>query len=522
MSFPRLLERRLEQDFSPRLNHTHTLLDNLSSQVQNTLSDPYSLTALAFAPLVGKFAQGHICAGLQNLFRPAGLSAHAARGISFGAGFSVEILGYETLHRGLRVGLGGADPALLSREQFITGLKHSATQFFFLKAGAHFTQGAPILLSHFAVDAAMVAGNRLTGQSHGNLVQDFIQADLMHWQVKAGLGVFHGAMPSVAIHARALDLYASANPKPLSILPVQRNPLAGVMRSEGAPAKIPHDQIPRDKIQSMGKIPDVFCNRMLGDGNLVGLGVWSIGQERPVLIPKPGVRGEMSATQVRTQAQQSAQAKFKANPIPEKFSTAVRGLSKEGSESELKFQGSMPGLNDTIYRFRREGDALVIVHRDGAPKLRVLHEGEILKDKTMRVQDGDIVEVGGEAPFVFSTSPWTSVKVKASPVPAGTVADPFIQPLSAQQAPRHFREALSEVLSQRIGVRVVDQGVVHYTVSKRPGLETDIVKIIASIRSCPIRVKRGAEVLEADNANGLALKAGDVVKIGEEPAFIYQ
>lgn len=402
MSLPRLLQRRFEQDASPRLNPTHTLLDHLNTQAQNILSDPYSLTALAFAPLVGKFAQASLSAALQKLFRPAGLSAQAARTFSSGAGFSVEVLGYETLHRGLRVGLGGADPVLLSREQFLTGLKQSATHFFFLKTGAHFTQGAPMLLSHLAGDAAMVVGNRLTGQSHGSLVQDFIHADLMHWQVKAGLGVFHGAMPSVAIHARALDLYASAHPKPLAALRMQKNPLAVVMSSEGVPAKIPHDQIPKDKIKPMGEIPTVITNRLIVDGNIVGIGVWGIGQEHPVLITKPGTEGEVSVAQARTQAQQSAQLRFRTNPVPEKFATAARAASKEGSESELKFQGSMPGLNDTIYRFRREGDTLLIIQRDGAPKLRVLHEGKILKGEILRVQQGDIIELNGMEPFVFS------------------------------------------------------------------------------------------------------------------------
>lgn len=399
MSLPRLLDRSTQSNLRV-LNENQIFLDKTLQNGTQVLSDPYNLTALALSPLFGKIVQSTAAPVLQS-YSLSRFTSFAAQGMSKGLGFGAEVLGFESVHRGLRVYVGNAEPRLLSKEEFLKGLSLSASHFFIFKTSAGLAGPHSYLLSHFAGDAAMVLGDRLQNNSQGSLVMDFVKADAMHWQLKAGLSAFHVSFPSLAIQSRALDLHAFENPRPLPTLQVRKNPLVAAMQSEAAFAKIPHDQIPKDKIGSMGKIPDVICNRMLGDGNVVGLGVWAIGQERPVLIPKPGIEGEVSQAQARIQAQQAAQTQFKGNPVPEKFGRAVSGAAREGKEVELKFVGSHPGLNDTIYQLRREGDTLVIKHRDGSPKLFVLHEGEILKGKIQRVQEGDVIQLGEEVPFVF-------------------------------------------------------------------------------------------------------------------------
>lgn len=538
MSLPRLLDRSPQR--SPRvLNENHIFLDKTLQNGTQVLSDPYSLTALALSPLFGKIVQSTAAPVLQS-YSLSRFTSFAAQGMSKGLGFGAEVLGFESVHRGLRVYVGNAEPRLLSKEEFLKGLSLSASHFFIFKTSAGLAGPHSYLLSHFAGDAAMVLGDRLQNNSQGSLVMDFVKADAMHWQLKAGLSAFHVSFPSLAIQSRALDLHAFENPRPLPTLQVKKNPLVAAMQSEAVFAKIPHDQIPKDKIGSMGKLPDVICNRMLGDGNVVGLGVWAIGQERPVLIRNPGVKIELPEAQYRRQAQESAQLQFRANPVPEKFATALRGAAKEGSESELKFVGSMPGLNDTIYRFSREGDTLVIVQRDGAPKLRVLHEGEILKGKTIRVQEGDIVEMDGIAPFVFSASLWLGVSplplpngnaVKASSGIVGDLIFPkelsassikpasaYLESLAAAEVPQHFKDALGEILAERVGVKTVSEGDLHYILSRRTGIEGDSIYIFPLISSCPIQVLRAnqSHALEVDPKEGLALKEGDTLIIGSQ------
>lgn len=216
MSLPRLLLRHQEYNKPLQLTPNQLFLDRINREVSKGLTDSYVYFAMVGAPLLGKSFQGVLGNYAHAVFRTESFPLRVSRVMAATGGFGVEVLSFEALHRSLRVLIGGADPSLLSREQFWAGVRHSGPNLLLLKAGGHITRGQPYLVSHWVGDLAMVTGNRLVGESHGSFIQDFLHADILHWQMKAGLSLLHGSFPGFSLQTQSLSLFANSLARPAS------------------------------------------------------------------------------------------------------------------------------------------------------------------------------------------------------------------------------------------------------------------------------------------------------------------
>lgn len=212
-----LLERRLRAGLptsSVVLNQNQILQDHLSAEARDSLSDPIALTAMSFAPSFGKLGRIGILRGTERCLGTAStLMTRATSSVlgSVGA-LGFEAVAYEGIQRNLRVFLGEGPSSLLSWESFSEGLTHSFLNIGILKGVGSATAATNPVLSHFASDGAMVAGNQAVAalgmipQSSESLLHQILQADAMNWQMKGGMSLFHHMMPSLVLNERSLGL----------------------------------------------------------------------------------------------------------------------------------------------------------------------------------------------------------------------------------------------------------------------------------------------------------------------------
>lgn len=211
-----LLQRRLQvgRPTSITLTPNQILADQAHTQMAEALSDPIALTAMSIAPLFGKLGRMGSLVSAERWFGNAAtaISSLASQATAGLIGFSVEVIAFESIHRGMRIYIEGAAQSLFNWENLKEGLSHSFLNFGILKMAGMATAGSPPLLGHFATDAAMVAGNQTAAalgmipSPAGSLLQQFVIADAMNWQMRGGLSLFHKAMPSLGMKEKALDL----------------------------------------------------------------------------------------------------------------------------------------------------------------------------------------------------------------------------------------------------------------------------------------------------------------------------
>ncbi|GEM_PF-6708712 len=188
-------------------------------------SDAYALAGMVAAPYMGGFAK----LGVLKILGPAEgiLARYGSQALANSVRLGMEAFTFEGVQRSLRVGIGKAEASLLSWEGsggFKKGLFHSALGFGFLKSAHLMSASQNPLFRHFLADAAMLAGNQaaahlgLIAKAQGSLIQQFVAADVLNWQMKAGLSLVHGAFPALGAMERSLDLSIRSQENKLSPL----------------------------------------------------------------------------------------------------------------------------------------------------------------------------------------------------------------------------------------------------------------------------------------------------------------
>lgn len=198
---PSLLERRASL-FSPiSLTSFQNTQDQLLYQWRTGLGDSCALAGMVIAPLLGKYVRGRLFSVLEPGMRSPSLwRTSSLQLLSRGFGLGAEVLSFEGLQRCLKVKIAGQSPSLLSwegEEGLRQGLLHSWVSFMLLKSSHQIFPASNLIAQHFLTDAATVAGNHLAAEmgilprSTQGIFQDLLQAEVMNWQMKAGLVLFH-------------------------------------------------------------------------------------------------------------------------------------------------------------------------------------------------------------------------------------------------------------------------------------------------------------------------------------------
>lgn len=214
-----LLERRIQLGLPTSLvtlSSTQILLDQSLQQAGDALSDPIALTAMGVAPVFGKLGRMGSVWGAERWLGT--IPQLVTKYFGSLAGFGTEVFAFEGIQRSLRVMVEGADPSLLKWEHLKEGLVHSFINLGILKLGNTATAGTNPILSHFVTDSAMVAGHHVAATfgmmpaPTESLLQQFVQADAMNWQMKGGMSLFHVAAPSWRLREWSFELswYARA------------------------------------------------------------------------------------------------------------------------------------------------------------------------------------------------------------------------------------------------------------------------------------------------------------------------
>lgn len=190
-------------------------LDHTLHSFAEQASDPYTLTAVLAGGTAFRAVRGLGFSSLGGLLGQSRVGAAVLRAGVTGGALVAESGAFVTSERLLKMAVGGADPSLFQWEG-VNGLKNawaSATvNFAALRGAGQMTAGQNGLLQHFAAASTMVAANQVTGRlgfteaPQGSLMEQFVHASVMDFQIRAGMGLLHHFAPGLSRWERSMDV----------------------------------------------------------------------------------------------------------------------------------------------------------------------------------------------------------------------------------------------------------------------------------------------------------------------------
>ncbi|MFO1519467.1 MAG: AAA family ATPase [bacterium] len=208
----------------PAYTDTQKQVDTMVSNFVAQATEWHSLAAMMAGGLAYRYGKIAILGVGGEWAGTSSLANAFLRGASVAGGLGLEVLTFETVHRGLLTlsGHGGENPNMWSwngQGGWKQGLASSYVNFGILKGAGALCNGQNIVVQHFFQDTAMVAGNNLTAllnltpKPEGSLAEQLLHAEATNLQLAAGMGLVHMAAPGVTAWERVLDLTVEAKGK---------------------------------------------------------------------------------------------------------------------------------------------------------------------------------------------------------------------------------------------------------------------------------------------------------------------
>jgi hypothetical protein len=179
-------------------------VDGLVTDFTAQATDPQTLAALTAggaAYRFGKFATlsagSRYTSSLPSLVRIG----------SFGIGLAGESATFAGVQRTFRSFEGQAPTQSFGKEWMSAAISLGSLKFF-----GKLAEGQNLALQHLFSDVGMVGAHHaaafagLEAKPEGDLFSQFLHAEAMNWQMKAGMGLVHGLAPRLSATERAMDL----------------------------------------------------------------------------------------------------------------------------------------------------------------------------------------------------------------------------------------------------------------------------------------------------------------------------
>ncbi|MFO1518123.1 MAG: hypothetical protein U1F57_00440 [bacterium] len=205
----------------PAYTDTQKQVDTMVSNFVAQATEWHSLAAMMAGGLAYRYGKIAILGVGGEWAGTSSLANAFLRGASVAGGLGLEVLTFETVHRGLLTlsGHGGENPNMWSwngQGGWKQGLASSYVNFGILKGAGALCNGQNIVVQHFFQDTAMVAGNNLTAllnltpKPEGSLAEQLLHAEATNLQLAAGMGLVHLSAPGLISIERAIDFSLQA------------------------------------------------------------------------------------------------------------------------------------------------------------------------------------------------------------------------------------------------------------------------------------------------------------------------
>ncbi len=186
-----------------RLTSAQISIDAMTGSFVDQATDPKMLAAMLGAGLayrVTRIATLSAASSLMNQGR--GLLPFLMQGSSYATALAIESLAFTAIHRSFN---------FHSDENFGKEWLHSTITLGSLKFFGSFAERQNIIFQHFFTDVGMLASHHLAAladleeKSNESLCAQFIHAESMNWQMKAGMALAYTLMPSFSYLEKSLD-----------------------------------------------------------------------------------------------------------------------------------------------------------------------------------------------------------------------------------------------------------------------------------------------------------------------------
>lgn len=213
-SSPSLYERRVFA--SSHLNQTQLQMDALLDNFSQQASDPKMLLAFGAAGLafrltrMGGLALASSLSVQTGTFLPSVIKA-----TSYVAALGSESAVFTGFQRAFRE----HSPETFQREFLQSFISLSSLRLF-----GKFSEQQNIFIQHFFTDIGVVVSHQIAQNLHleensdKNFYQQLLEAEVMNWQMQAGISLLHSFLPALPLLEKSLDLNIQAR--------VRENPLA--------------------------------------------------------------------------------------------------------------------------------------------------------------------------------------------------------------------------------------------------------------------------------------------------------
>jgi len=228
---------------SPTQNQVDHLVETFTDQATN----PKTLAAMVGGGLAGRLTRLSTFSLASSLL-PEGNATFSllARGSSYAMGLAGESAAFTGINRGFILADGQ-----LPTQSFGTEWLNSAISLGSLRFFGKVGEGQSPLFQHLMADTGMVASHqvaslfKLEEKPEGDLFSQFLNAEAMNWQMKAGMGLVHEAAPKLVFMERALDRsLLSQESEAASKIEL---PLLSRLISAGAESESPGTKGPRER-----------------------------------------------------------------------------------------------------------------------------------------------------------------------------------------------------------------------------------------------------------------------------------
>jgi hypothetical protein len=198
---PTILERSSTQSFlTPLQNQADLLVGDFTEQA----TDPQTLCAMVGAGAAYRLGR---LASLGVGSRYLSQIPNLVRLGSLGIGLAAESATFAGLQRSFRTFEGQCPTQSFGKEWL-----NAAISLGSLKAFGKLAEGQNLALQHLFSDLGMVGSHHaaslagLEAKPEGDLFSQFLHAEAMNWQMKAGMSLVHGLAPQLSAAERSMDL----------------------------------------------------------------------------------------------------------------------------------------------------------------------------------------------------------------------------------------------------------------------------------------------------------------------------
>lgn len=188
------------QNLSSAQISVDAMLENFSEQA----SDPKMIVAMVGAGLAYRLTRAAtLSAGMPLLSSNGAMLPTLVRGTSYSTALAAESFTFTAINRSFHAS---------SAQHFHQEWLDSAISLGSLKLFGSFAEGQNIVLQHLCSDLGMVSAHRFTSvlglqaASQDDFLTQLFQAEVMNWQMKAGMSFVRSFLPGISRFQNSLDL----------------------------------------------------------------------------------------------------------------------------------------------------------------------------------------------------------------------------------------------------------------------------------------------------------------------------